>query len=113
MIRQFKSFDPEQAKAMGDAFAAAWKSLKDSDSPATFDGSSGWARKTIALRIIDAAQAGENDVDRLRDDALAFFAVSKNRRQTKLLAGLSWLERVRGREKPPSMEKNGYHKSSA
>ena len=66
-----KSFDPEVAELMREAFAAAWQSLLQSHNVNAQPSRSAWARETLALRIIDTAQDGEHDPDILRDDALA------------------------------------------
>jgi hypothetical protein len=72
MPERFKTFDPKSATAMGDAFNAAWDSLtRHADYK---DGTEDWARETLALRIIETAQGGETDAERLRDDALAHLA---------------------------------------
>lgn len=76
------SFDPELANAMGEAFEGAWKSLKDYGSIDAKPSRAAWARETLALRIIETAQAGERDVNRLRDDAIAHLAHSKMQRPT-------------------------------
>ena len=60
---------------MSDAFSSAWESVKSSGDPQMVDGKAEWARETLALRIIDKAQAGERDVIRLRDDALEHLAI--------------------------------------
>jgi hypothetical protein len=41
------------------------------------DAEADWARETLALRIIERTQAGEQDVKRLRLDALAHLAQAK------------------------------------
>jgi hypothetical protein len=56
---------------MGDAFAAAWAGLNDAGYN---DVAADWAREVLALRIIETAQGGETDVNRLRDDALTHLA---------------------------------------
>jgi hypothetical protein len=63
---------PEHADAMGEVFRAAWGSLT---SHADYrEGTADWERETLLLRIIETAQAGKRDVNRLRDDALAHLA---------------------------------------
>ena len=51
-------FDPEQVRAMGAAFDNACRSLRlrDTDDPLT---------KLIAGKIVEEAEAGERDADRL------------------------------------------------
>ena len=72
-----KSFDPELANAMSEAFTAAWESVKLNASPDMMNGNADWARETLAMRIIDRAQAGECDVKRLHLDAVAHLANAK------------------------------------
>ena len=74
-----KTFDAETADAMREAFKAAWASLMASG-PIEKDGVEAF-RETLAMRIIDNAQAGERDVTRLRDDALAYLASLKVQKQ--------------------------------
>ena len=65
-------FDDADTRVMGAAFDAACEELRDTwQSPVV--------RELMAKRIIDAARAGERDVDRLRDAALAGLGKSQNR----------------------------------
>ena len=65
-------FDNADTRVMGAAFDAACEELRDTwQSPVV--------RELMAKRIIDAARAGERDVDRLRDAALAGLSKSQNR----------------------------------
>jgi hypothetical protein len=65
-------FDDADTRVMGAAFDAACDELRDTwQSPLV--------RELMAKRIIDAARAGERDVDRLRDAALASLVKSQNR----------------------------------
>ena len=72
--RTDKSFDPEATHAMGVAFDSAWDDLEASGNIFSPQCTAGWARKTIATRIINMALRGERDPDRLSDDALAYLA---------------------------------------
>ena len=61
--------DRATCEAMGLAFDTAWEKLLLADA------SSGYAdatREALAMHIIDLAAAGERDVTRLRDNAVAF-----------------------------------------
>jgi len=58
------AFDDHATQAIGAAFDAACTALHDSGQPQN-------VYEVIAKRIIDAAKAGERDVDRLRDAGLA------------------------------------------
>jgi hypothetical protein len=71
------SFDPQTAEVMREAFNSAWEALKASGDPQLVDAKAEWARETLALRIIDRAQRGERDVERLQLDAIAHLANSK------------------------------------
>ena len=61
------AFDDHSTQAIGEAFNAACTALHDSGQPQI-------VYEVIANRIIDAAKAGERDVDRLRDEGLAALA---------------------------------------
>ena len=56
-------FDDADTRIMGEAFDAACEEVRD-------DGQPPLAREVMAKRIIDAARAGERDVNGLRDAAL-------------------------------------------
>ena len=57
-------YDDADTRVMGEAFDAACKEVRDTGQPPL-------AREVMAKRIIDAARAGERDVNRLRDAALS------------------------------------------
>jgi hypothetical protein len=65
-------FDDATTHIMGEAFDAACRELRDSGQPPL-------VLEVMAKRIIDAARAGERDMIRLRDVALAALKSSKNR----------------------------------
>jgi hypothetical protein len=65
------SFNPQVAQLMADAFEAAWEEVKASGSCFAAPFREEWTRETLALRIIELAQAGELSIERLRDDAIA------------------------------------------
>jgi hypothetical protein len=67
-------FDPQAAERMRAAFHAAWQSLVDAGSPLAREPQGEDTRDTLASVIIKAAQAGEHNVEKLRDHALAMFA---------------------------------------
>jgi hypothetical protein len=71
-----KIFDPGLAKAMGEAFTVAWELLKGSTAQAEAE----QVRQSLALRIIDAGEAGERDPIKLSQDAIAHLATAKKRR---------------------------------
>ena len=61
-------FDDAATSAMGEAFDQACKSLRNFGSACT-------AREIIATRIIEAAENGERDPDRLHEQALIPFGI--------------------------------------
>lgn len=69
---QHRVFNPQLADSMGDAFRAAWDMLVGSGSVYAQPFRAEWTRETLARRIIEMARGGERDVDRLRDDAVAY-----------------------------------------
>jgi hypothetical protein len=73
-----QSFDPEVTKLMGNTLDAAWVSLTPGE---TAPHKRGWARETLALRIIEAVKGGERDAARLRQDALVYLKLAAARQQ--------------------------------
>ena len=69
-----KCFNPEATSAMGAAFDSAWHELEASGSNFSSQFPPDRARETIAKRIIDMAQRGERDTERLSKDAFAYLA---------------------------------------
>ena len=63
-------FDDADTCIMGEAFDAACEEVRD-------DGQPPLAREAMAKRIIDAARAGERDVNRLREAALSGLKCSR------------------------------------
>ena len=61
-----RAFDPEMTRAMGVAFDDARKELGLAD---RIDG----ATETVARRVIELAQTGERDPDKIRAGVLATF----------------------------------------
>lgn len=74
MPNNLAAFDPEHAVAMAEAFHSAWDLLTLGGNAQDRRVNVQSARETLALRIIEAAKAGERDAARLRDDALAYLA---------------------------------------
>jgi hypothetical protein len=70
------AFGPHEIRTLVSALEQAWKSIQTSG--ATFDTAAHaeCARAILAKQIIEAAQQGERDQGRLRDDALVAFAKS-------------------------------------
>ena len=67
-------FDDSEVRILVDAFDQAWKAVEDSGAPFASEGHVSATRERIALRIIEIAQLGERDPNRLRDDALLYLA---------------------------------------
>jgi hypothetical protein len=71
LVAKAACFDAAQTRAICDAFDGAWASLQAAGSPLTDPAKAPAAREVLAKRIIDMAQGGVLDVERLRDDGLA------------------------------------------
>jgi hypothetical protein len=69
-------FDSNEVKILTDAFDQAWKAVEKSGICFSSDTYKNATRKVLALRIIEIAQLGERDPNRLRDDALLYLAKS-------------------------------------
>jgi len=67
-----KPFDPAVCAALGLAFDTAWQKLLVSGTPIASSPYANATREALAIRIVDLAKTGERDVNRLRDDAVAF-----------------------------------------
>jgi hypothetical protein len=65
-------FNPEQTRAICDAFDQAWASLIEAESALIDPAIAPAAREILAKRIIDMAENGMLDVNMLRNDALAY-----------------------------------------
>ena len=66
------AFDDYDVRVLSDAFDEAWKAAQHSE-PALSSGAHAEAvRELLALRIIEMAQLGERDPNRLRDDAVLY-----------------------------------------
>jgi hypothetical protein len=64
-------FEPETAQLLASAVENAWESLKASGDPLAANGNAAETRTLLAKRVIELAQQGERNADRLRDQALA------------------------------------------
>jgi hypothetical protein len=69
------AFDDNEVRTLVDAFERSWKAVQDSGAPVAANRSEA-VRELLALRIVEIAQLGERDADRLRDDALLYLARS-------------------------------------
>ena len=66
------AFDDNEVRILVDAFDQAWKAVQDSEAPIASEGHVNATRERLALRIIEIAQLGERDPNRLREDALLY-----------------------------------------
>jgi hypothetical protein len=71
-----KVFDDETTSRLGEAYEAAWQTLKASGSPLADRSRAGATRERLARCIIELGQRGETDPDRLSEKALARLAGS-------------------------------------
>jgi len=78
---EHKPFDPAVCDAMGLAFDSAWQKLLVSGTHLASSVYAAATREALAMHIIDLAQTGERDVNRLRDDAVAFVLDGLQRKQ--------------------------------
>jgi|RhiMetdeSRZDD1v2_1073273.scaffolds.fasta_scaffold581540_2 hypothetical protein len=69
---RLQPFDPITCDAMGLAFEGAWQELLMSSTRLASSANADATREALAMHIIDIAQRGERDVNRLRDDAVAY-----------------------------------------
>ena len=69
---RLQPFDPITRDAMGLAFDTAWQEWLVSGTHLASSAYAATTRKALALHIVDLAQCGERDVNRLRDDAVAY-----------------------------------------
>jgi hypothetical protein len=74
-------FDPAVCDAMGLAFDTAWQKLLVSGTRLASSAYAGATREALAMHIIDHAKTGVRDVNRLRDDAVAFVLEALQRKQ--------------------------------
>jgi hypothetical protein len=68
------AFDDNAVRVMVEALDGAWTTVQTSGTTLATTGHAEATRELLALRIIDIAQLGERDPNRLRDDALAYLA---------------------------------------
>jgi hypothetical protein len=67
-------FDPETIEVLASAFDDAWDRIQKSGSRFARPGYSRATREVIARRIVEMAQQGVKDPQRLIDDAVRFLA---------------------------------------
>ena len=68
------AFDADEVKILTDAFDRAWKAVEESGVGFASDSYKNATREVLALRIIEIAQLGERDPNRLPEDALLYLA---------------------------------------
>jgi hypothetical protein len=68
------AFDADEVRILSEAFDQAWKAAQETAAPFSSDEHANATRELLALRIIEIAQLGERDSNRLRDDALSYLA---------------------------------------
>jgi hypothetical protein len=66
------AFDENEVRILAAAFDQAWKAVEDSGAHFALPEHAITTRELLALRIIEMAQLGERDPNRLRDDALLY-----------------------------------------
>ena len=67
-------FDADDVRILSDAFDEAWTTVQRSGVSFGQDPQAEATRELLALRIIEMAQLGERDKNRLRDDAIQYLA---------------------------------------
>jgi hypothetical protein len=69
------AFDDDEVRVLSDAFDQAWKAALHSEPALSLEAAHAEAvRELLALQIIEMAQLGERDPNRLRNDALLYLA---------------------------------------
>ena len=71
-LREAEAFDQQTCEAMGSAFDTAWRQLLVSGTHLASSAYADATREALAMHMIDLAKRGQRDVNRLRDDAVAF-----------------------------------------
>ena len=66
------AFEDNEVRILVGAFDRAWKAVQDSGASIAPGAHSEATRELLALRIIEIAQLGERDPNRLRDGALLY-----------------------------------------
>ena len=70
------SFDPEAIKMLASAFDGAWEAVQRSGGTLSRPSYAGAIREILAKRIIEMAQRGQTNPERLSEDALKFLAMN-------------------------------------
>jgi hypothetical protein len=80
-FKEGQPFDAATCEAMGLAFNTAWQKLLLSGTHLASSVYADATREALAIHIIDLAKRGVRDVNRLRDDAVAFVLDALQRKQ--------------------------------
>ena len=80
-FKQVQPFDSETCEALGLAFDTAWQRLLVSGTHLASSAYADATREALAMHIIDLAKQDLRDVNRLRDDAVAFVVNALQRKQ--------------------------------
>jgi hypothetical protein len=70
------AFDPEVVEILASAFESAWASIEKSGSALASPRYKRAAQEILAKHIIETAQGGERDRQRLADDAVTYLTQS-------------------------------------
>jgi hypothetical protein len=71
-LLQKAAFDPETTHILTTAFDKAWDKFKSSGSPLADDACAPSTRALLAKQIIEIAQRGERNIDRLVENGVAY-----------------------------------------
>jgi hypothetical protein len=80
-FKERQPFDSATCSALGLAFDSAWQQLLVRGTHLASSPYADVTREALAMHIIDLAKRGERDVNRLRDDAVAFVLDALQRKQ--------------------------------
>jgi hypothetical protein len=71
-LLQQVAFDPEATRILTTAFDKAWDKFKSSGSALAGDACAPSTRALLAKRLIETAQSGERNIDRLVENGVAY-----------------------------------------
>jgi hypothetical protein len=71
-LLQKAAFDPETTQTLTTAFDKAWDKFKSSGSALAEDGCAPSTRALLAKQMIEMAQRGERNIDRLVENGVAY-----------------------------------------
>jgi hypothetical protein len=76
LIRSHTAFDPETVTILAGAFENAWQRVQASGNRFARPAYANAAREVMAKHIIDMAEHGERDPNKLSDGAVEFFTTN-------------------------------------